>query len=258
MLESGENQPAVYRLAFLTPRLVIELSPAAWAHIQKRLSTSNPDRIRVDQEIMSKLPDFIPPTERSWGFGPAVTTHDRPYRSNAQPDLLPGWISLVCELPKIATPASDGLLESKLEVGWAVSATLDNIFQSLLFEENLGDAAALQGIAINGMFCALRGASLSSPIGAYLSPWLLGRLFAHYRAYGARITRDLAAETRAAYTHMQSYHGLHEMQVREFTAKLDPEFAGVYIGCAGDRAGLNPADYRRPRELSCHNVDSPT
>ncbi len=144
----GANLPAWYELRAADGDLLIRVHVEAFRFLRERLrietqsgrSVVPPLVLRLEQEL--RLPPFIPPTEREWGFGKVVYTK--------QDDDNNDWVILGCPLPVVEAERADDA--DGWDGAYALSATLKLIFLILsnLFEKRV-DSKSPQLLLIEGL-----------------------------------------------------------------------------------------------------------
>lgn len=192
-----------------------------------------------------KLPEFIGPTEKQWGFGQIIA------REEDGPD----WVSMKCSLPVIERKRDSQRVE---DWGWdeayVVSASLETLFRALDWMENEVETSyalpQLLTIAEFNTREGTNGGQLSVKIGKAMGPWL-------ERQPDNSEGEKMVVAMMDVDSHMFPFRSSprYRFSVRFHHSR------NMVFKCPGNACGLYPEGSSDPNEtgfmLYPHNTDNP-
>jgi len=227
---SFENKPATLKVA---------LSLASVDVVKKLLMPGVP-RVDVLKQQLNLL-DFIPPTEKVWGYGKFLEW-SRPNRK--------GWITLACKLPVVIR----GERVSQL-TGLSISASFGALFAALACVDKVetGEPRQLVAIEFFNTGTRLYGCSLLASLTPRFVSWLSTEEETHH-------WKEVAAAMAAAYFALWPGSRKFCSEKSDFRPMLRKPY-WVHLDVPGNACGLDPEGHDFVEEgygyeLVPHNTDS--
>lgn len=240
MLEYGllvEQIPAAYELSVgeNNTSLLIDVNGRVMESVRHILRRPNIPLITVLEKGVG-LTSFIPPSQKSWGFGEVLSSEDSKRT---------GWERWRCDLPR----------DRNSDIGWQpfydTSATLNALLTGIgVVYETPTDSTTPQLLhVLLRTDRAQHGGSLNVYLGSSLMPWL-----SEQPDNGRNL--EIEESMRIAHNYM-----LGRMSFLDRFMAWTRKPCWINLDCPGEACGLDPEDYnsRLPDgyELLPHNIDTP-